>query len=63
MLTIIIKGVIPIYQSYGDPQPSSYNRVKEIPGYISDFVKERGDEEREYAISAVQKKSAQKDSA
>jgi len=56
-------GVIPIYQSYGDPQPSHYNRVKDVPGYISDFVKEKGDKEREYAISAIQKKSAQKDSA
>ncbi|KAF3917757.1 hypothetical protein ABW20_dc0101952 [Dactylellina cionopaga] len=53
-------GIIPIYQSYGEPQESSYNRVKKVPEYISNYVKETGEAEKEYALTAISKPSAGK---
>ncbi|EWC46883.1 hypothetical protein DRE_03895 [Drechslerella stenobrocha 248] len=47
-------GVVPVYQAFGEPQEASYNRVKEVPEYISNYVKEAGDAEREYAVAAIQ---------
>ncbi|KAK6539049.1 hypothetical protein TWF694_010594 [Orbilia ellipsospora] len=53
-------GIIPLYQAFGEPQPSSYNRVKEVPEYINKYVKETGDVEKEYAETAITKQSAGK---
>ncbi|KAK6536652.1 hypothetical protein TWF281_000876 [Arthrobotrys megalospora] len=55
LLDRVWTGVIPMYTTYGDPQPSHYNRVKEVPEYITNYVKETGDAEREYALTAIAK--------
>ncbi|KAJ6261195.1 hypothetical protein Dda_3863 [Drechslerella dactyloides] len=53
-------GIVPIYQAFGEPQVASYNRVDKVPGYISNYIKETGDAEKEYALTAIQKASAGK---
>lgn len=47
-------GVIPCWTAYGEPQPSSYNRVKTVPGYLGAMIKEdnwRGQKQAEDAIN------------
>ncbi|KAF3925476.1 hypothetical protein ABW21_db0209438 [Orbilia brochopaga] len=53
-------GIIPVYQAFGEPQPSSYNRVKDVPEYITKYVKETGETEKYYALTAIEKESAGK---
>ncbi|KAF3095865.1 hypothetical protein TWF569_009900 [Orbilia oligospora] len=53
LLDRVWTGVIPMYTTYGEPQPSNYNRVKEVPEYISNYVKDTGATEREYALAAI----------
>ncbi|EPS41513.1 hypothetical protein H072_4555 [Dactylellina haptotyla CBS 200.50] len=53
-------GIIPMYQAYGEPQESSYNRVKPVPEYIQNYVKETGETEKQYALTAISKPSAGK---
>ncbi|KAF3936688.1 hypothetical protein ABW19_dt0200323 [Dactylella cylindrospora] len=48
-------GIIPMYQAFGEPQPSSYNRVEKVPAYIEKYVQEKGAEEKEYALTAIEK--------
>ena len=49
-----------MYETYGEPIPSSYNRVKEVPDYVLNHVKERSHEEKEYALSAAVKANTPK---
>lgn len=53
LLDRVWTGVIPMYTAYGEPQPSKYNRVKEVPEYIANYVKDTGDAERGYALAAI----------
>ncbi|KAK6361505.1 hypothetical protein TWF730_005229 [Orbilia blumenaviensis] len=53
LLDSVWTGVIPMYTAYGEPQPSNYNKVKEVPEYIANYVKETGDAERDYALAAI----------
>ena len=52
-------GVIPVYETLGEPVPGSYNRVG-LPDFVSEYVKERSDTEREYAISATKEPEVEK---
>ncbi|KAK6503182.1 hypothetical protein TWF481_008212 [Arthrobotrys musiformis] len=53
LLDTVWTGVIPMYTTYGEPQPSHYNKVKEVPEYISTYIKDTGDAEKEYAVAAI----------
>ncbi|KAK6354982.1 hypothetical protein TWF696_004108 [Orbilia brochopaga] len=53
-------GVIPVYQAFGEPQAASYNRVKDVPDYITNYVKEHGEAEKEYALTCIDKEAAGK---
>ncbi|OAA63844.1 FMN-binding split barrel [Cordyceps fumosorosea ARSEF 2679] len=46
-------GVVPVHQVFGEPVPSSYNRVKEPPAYITDYARETTKENGEYAVNAI----------
>ncbi|XWW98812.1 hypothetical protein V2A60_006815 [Cordyceps javanica] len=47
-------GVVPVHQAFGEPVPSSYNRVRETPSYITDYAKELTKDNGEYAVNAIQ---------
>jgi len=42
-------GYIPLVEKFETPVPSSYNRIKEVPGYIEDYRKGFNEENEEYA--------------
>ncbi|KAJ4321826.1 hypothetical protein N0V84_005121 [Fusarium piperis] len=46
-------GVLPITQTFGDPVPSPYNKVK-LPEYIADFTKDSNNEREKLSLDAAQ---------
>jgi uncharacterized protein len=50
ILDDVFTGVVPVYEQLGEPVPSSYNRVKDVPEYLTSFVQHRNDEARAYAV-------------
>lgn len=46
-------GVVPVWETFGDPVPSPANKVKEVPDYITRFVADKNDQNRRYAREAV----------
>lgn len=53
-------GVIPVYEAYGEPQPGPYNRVKEVPEHVEDFVLSHGEINERYAYDAAHKPAPEK---
>ena len=59
------EGVVPVYEALGEPVPSSYNQVEEVPEYLTEHVKERNKGEKKYAeecvrMEKIKKKAAEK---
>lgn len=48
-------GVLPLHQSFGVAVPSPYNRVDDIPKYISEYTTEFSKDNEEYSRSAAAK--------
>ena len=46
-------GVVPVMETLGEPIASEENWVKECPGYIGEYVRERNEEEQGYAVQAA----------
>ncbi len=46
-------GVVPIYETYGEPIPGPSNKVKQIPSHVSEHVKNLNRQNESYAIGAV----------
>ncbi|KAK5098563.1 hypothetical protein LTR70_010642 [Exophiala xenobiotica] len=46
-------GVVPVYETFGEPVPAATNKVKETPLYISSYAKEATISNREQALEAV----------
>ncbi|KAJ4135197.1 hypothetical protein NW768_004818 [Fusarium equiseti] len=46
-------GVLPVYQTIGDPIPGPYNTA-DVPEHVADFVKEKNDERRERSLKAAE---------
>lgn len=42
-------GVVPIWESYGNPEPSNYNNVSHIPSYITEYCTEENSGAEKYA--------------
>lgn len=57
-LDSIWTGVVPVHQVFGEAVPSSYNRVKETPTYISEYTTELTKDNAEYAVNAIKAKKA-----
>jgi len=53
-------GVIPVYEMYGDPQPGPYNRIKNVPEHVEDFVLSHGEINERYAYDAAHKPAPEK---
>lgn len=48
-------GVVPVYETLGQPVPSSSNRVAELPEYLKTYVNETTAGNEEYAAVAARK--------
>ncbi|PYI36620.1 flavin-nucleotide-binding protein [Aspergillus indologenus CBS 114.80] len=46
-------GVVPVWETFGEPVPSEQNKVAEVPDYISAFVAAQTAGNREYAEKAI----------
>ncbi|KAK5946302.1 hypothetical protein PMZ80_000444 [Knufia obscura] len=46
-------GVVPVYETFGDPVAATTNKVKEVPAYISSYVKEATTSNQEQALEAI----------
>lgn len=54
-------GVVPVWQTYGEPVPSPSNRVKEVPEHIKSYVTSTNEQNRAYATNAVKGESPLKE--
>ncbi|KAL4885677.1 hypothetical protein BJY04DRAFT_180227 [Aspergillus karnatakaensis] len=46
-------GVVPVWETFGEPVPSPQNKVKEVPEHITEYVRSMNEQNRAYAESAV----------
>lgn len=46
-------GVVPVWEAYGDPVPSSVNRVAEVPEHIKDHISALNETNEQYARNAI----------
>lgn len=46
-------GVIPFYETLGEPIPNPTNRIAEVPAYIKTYVSETNDSNKEQALEAA----------
>ncbi|KAL2832692.1 hypothetical protein BJY01DRAFT_225801 [Aspergillus pseudoustus] len=46
-------GVVPVWETFGDPIPDPLNKVEGVPEYISSYVASQNKRNREYAASAI----------
>lgn len=53
-------GVVPVWGSYGEPVPSSYNRVEHVPDHVRAFVDAKNDKGRGEAEEAASAESVSK---
>ena len=46
-------GVIPVWETFGEPVPSDHNKVEQVPTNITEFLSERKKANEEYAMKAT----------
>jgi hypothetical protein len=46
-------GVLPVYQTIGDPMPGPYNTA-EVPEHVADFVNETNEERKQRSLKAAE---------
>ena len=46
-------GVVPMWECYGEPQPSKYNGVASIPSHITEYCNEENSDAKEHAVEAA----------
>lgn len=46
-------GVVPVWETYGQPIPNGTNKVKDVPNYITSFVSETNASNEEEALEAA----------
>ncbi|KAL2822826.1 hypothetical protein BDW59DRAFT_149235 [Aspergillus cavernicola] len=46
-------GVVPVWETFGEPIPSPMNKVEEVPEYVTSYIASTNDQNRGYARSAV----------
>jgi hypothetical protein len=46
-------GVLPVYQTIGEPIPGPYNKV-EVPEHVSTFAKDTNDEKKQRSLEAAE---------
>ncbi|KAJ0161245.1 hypothetical protein CTA2_6550 [Colletotrichum tanaceti] len=53
-------GVVPVYQTLGQPVPGPYNRVDNVPGYLNGFVEQSNESARELAVETATRTAVKK---
>ncbi|KAK0547688.1 hypothetical protein OC846_003944 [Tilletia horrida] len=48
-------GVVPIHQSFGEPIPSSYNKVKDVPPNLTEYIAKANEDGSKYAQEVATK--------
>ncbi|KAF9886986.1 hypothetical protein FE257_010602 [Aspergillus nanangensis] len=46
-------GVVPVWETFGEPVPSPENRVPEVPNYINSFISGKNEQNQAYSKGAV----------
>jgi hypothetical protein len=46
-------GVVPVYQTYGEPLSGPYNQLATLPGYLADYIKDSNDTNKDMAAEAA----------
>ncbi|WEW58137.1 hypothetical protein PRK78_003604 [Emydomyces testavorans] len=46
-------GVVPVWQTFGEPVPDRLNRVKQVPEYINSYVARANEQNRQHAMDAI----------
>ncbi|KAB8074513.1 hypothetical protein BDV29DRAFT_121472 [Aspergillus leporis] len=46
-------GVVPVWETFGEPVPSPENKVTKVPDYITRFITKNNEQNRKYAQGAV----------
>lgn len=46
-------GVVPVYETFGEPIPSAENKVKSVPGYIGSYLTQTTDNNKARALDAA----------
>lgn len=46
-------GVVPVWESFGEPVPSDGNKVLDVPAHITSFIASKNAQNRAYAERAV----------
>jgi nitroimidazol reductase NimA-like FMN-containing flavoprotein (pyridoxamine 5'-phosphate oxidase superfamily) len=60
VLNNVWTGVVPVYETYGEPQPGPYNRLKEVPEHVEGFILEKNEINERYAYDAAHKPAPEK---
>jgi len=53
-------GVIPVYETLGEPQPGPYNRVTRVPEHVEEFIAHNNEVNERYAYDAAHKPAPEK---
>ncbi|EEP76290.1 conserved hypothetical protein [Uncinocarpus reesii 1704] len=46
-------GVVPVWQTFGEPLPDKLNKVKEVPEHITSYIATANARNQQYAVDAV----------
>jgi nitroimidazol reductase NimA-like FMN-containing flavoprotein (pyridoxamine 5'-phosphate oxidase superfamily) len=46
-------GVVPVWETFGEPIPDPLNKVEAVPEYISSYIASQNERNRSYAASAI----------
>ncbi|KAF2089471.1 hypothetical protein K490DRAFT_37561 [Saccharata proteae CBS 121410] len=57
LLDRVWTGVVPVYETFGEPIPSAYNRVENVPSYIADFIRNENVNAEEHAVGGARTES------
>lgn len=60
VLNKVWTGVIPLYETFGEPQPGPYNRVKEAPEHVEGYILSKNEINERYAYDAAHKPAPEK---
>ena len=60
VLNSVWTGVIPVFEALGTPQPGPYNRVEQVPEYVTRCVEEENMKREKYAYEAAHKPAPSK---
>lgn len=53
-------GVVPVYETFGEPQAGPYNRVREIPEHVEGYILSTNEVNERYAYDAAHKAAPEK---